>query len=413
MSAWLNSKIKMSYDSSFKLHKGEFMGKNAPTEPLTSSKDIKKMGERLTILNEVIASRMTQAEAANILKLTDRQVRRLLQKLANEGPDGLLNKSIGQPGHHSLPEDLKAKVLDLATNTYPGAGPNLLKDLLIEHHQIPISSETLRQWMIGAGLFEHTPRKAKRRRRRDRKACFDELVQIDSSEHDWFCRGQKDQLVGMIDDATSRLFGMFHSTDSTATNMETIVAYLRRYGRPLAFYSDRASHFNVNKGEKNENVVSHLNPTETQIQRALRECDIHLSLAGSPQAKGRVERLFGTLQNRLLLRMKFEGIQTIEQGNEFLSGTYFDLWNNRFAIEPLSGYDAHRPITGFDLNAIFSIQVTRTVRNDYTISLDNKLYQIDENDRTGLRRSKVIVEKRLDGTLRIRHKGHYYRFYSI
>jgi hypothetical protein len=211
----------------------------------------------------------------------------------------------------------------------------------------------------------------------------------------------------MIDDATNTLFAMFHTADSTVTNMATISEYIKRYGLPVIIYSDRASHFSVNKGEKSEDVLSHINVSETQIKRALDDCCINLSFAGSPQAKGRVERLFQTLQDRLLKRMKFDGIKDIETANKFLLDTYLNLWNKYFYVEPVSDFDAHRPATGYNLKSIFSIQVERTVRNDYTISLDNKIYQLEGKDLTGLKRNKVVIEKRLDGSLRVRFKGRY------
>ena len=241
-----------------------------------------------------------------------------------------------------------------------------------------------------------------------------ELVQMDTSEHEWFeGRGQKAELIAMIDDAGSRLYARFFDTDSTLTNMAMIRDYIRRYGRPRAIYADKASHFKTTRQPSVEESLRDRQP-ETQIARALRELDIEYISAHSPQAKGRVERAFGTMQDRLIKEMRLEGISTIAEANEFLNKKFIPFWNSRFTREPASRADAHRSRKGYDLNAILSVQVTRTVRNDYTIQLNKEFYQIKKKEvRPGLRKAKVTVELRLDGTMKLRWTDRYLKFHRI
>jgi transposase len=382
---------------------------------LSLSKHDRKMAERFRIISEVKTSLLTQEQAAEMLGVTERQVRRLLVRLDQEGIEGLRDKSVGQSGHHRYPDVVKAHVLDLATESYPDAGPTLLSDLLKEEHGIVVSSETLRHWLNDAEIIAIKTSGSKHRRRRDRRTCYGELVQVDTSCHHWFGKERpKAYLIAMIDDATSKLHAKFHDSDSTVANMATIKEYIEKFGRPVALYTDKASHFKVNKGETSEDVISEANPAETQIKRALDECDITLITAHSPQAKGRVERLFGTLQDRLLKRMKFSDITNIADANKFLENAYCAMWNARYGVEPISAYNAHRSKVDHDLKAIFSVHYRRTAYNDYTFRLHNKHYQIEPgNALSGLKRSKVLIERRLDGSVHAKHDGRYLVIHEI
>ncbi|MCK5088510.1 MAG: ISNCY family transposase, partial [Hyphomicrobiaceae bacterium] len=250
---------------------------------------------------------------------------------------------------------------------------------------------------------------------RARKSCRGELVQMDTSEHAWLEERApgKLMLIAMIDDATSRLYARFFETDSTRTNMTLIRDYIRRYGRPVAIYADKASHFKTTRQASIDEALRELQP-ETQIERALRELDIEYIAANSPQAKGRIERSFGTMQDRLIKEMRLESISNLDEANRFLEKEFIPFWNRRFTEKPMSAHNAHRGKKGFDINAALSIQATRTVRNDYTIQLDCQSYQIERKSiQPGLRRSKVTVERRVDGTTRIRWKNNYLKFHRI
>jgi hypothetical protein len=245
------------------------------------------------------------------------------------------------------------------------------------------------------------------RRRRPRRACFGDLVQMDTSSHDWLeGRGPACELITMIDDATGRKLMRFFPGDSTQTNMEMIKLWIERHGRPLALYTDWATHFKQTpkRGQKSA-------PGATQIERALAQLDIRLIAAHSPQAKGRVERSHGTDQDRLIKKMRLAGVRTLEAANLFLDAVYLPQVEQRFTVEP-AGPDAHRDAQGYDLAAIFSVQAARHVNNDYTVQVDGAAWQIERGEITGgLRGTKVTVERRLDGSMRLRWCDRYLRYH--
>jgi hypothetical protein len=268
--------------------------------------------------------------------------------------------------------------------------------------------------MMAEGWWKPKARKPYHRQFRQRKACCGEMVQIDTSIHDWFeGRGQKAVLICLIDDATSRHCMRFYATDSTETNMTMVRDYLKRYGRPMAFYGDKASHFHTTRQPTIEEQLEGLEP-ETQIGRALRQLDITYLAAHSPQAKGRVERSFGTAQDRLVKELRLAGINTIQAANDFLEEVYIPFVNERFSVKPACQVDAHRPADDFDLDAIFSHQETRVVTRDYTISFNTQAYQIlKDSAAPGLVGASVIVEQRFDGTTHLRWRDRYLQFEKL
>jgi hypothetical protein len=233
-------------------------------------------------------------------------------------------------------------------------------------------------------------------------------VQIDTSEHDWFeGRGEQGVLIAMIDDATSWALMRFFASDTTASNMTVLGEYLRRYGRPVAVYADRASHFVTTRCATVEEELEG-KKAQTQIARALSELGIGYIAARSPQGKGRVERSFKTCQDRLVKQLRLEGIGTIEEANGYVESVFLPWWQAHCTWEPRQPADVHRPVEGFDLEAILSHQETRVVGKDHTVSYKTRRYQIArESIRPGLRRSRVIVEERLDGSIHLRWQGAY------
>jgi len=248
---------------------------------------------------------------------------------------------------------------------------------------------------------------------RPRRSRFGELVQWDTSDHDWLeGRGEKLYLIAMIDDATSRLFARFVRRDSTEENMRLLWSYLEKFGRPLSFYTDKASHFQTAEKHKRDEPGVEKDAVEmppTQIGRALQELGIAWLAAHSPQAKGRVERSFQTAQDRLVKGMRVAGVRTIEQANEYLANDYLVWWERELTVEAANSDDAHRPLEkSHNLAASLSHVEVRQVRNDYTIKWDGTLYQIQRQMvTTGLRGASVRVEKRLDGSLAVRHGERY------
>jgi hypothetical protein len=269
--------------------------------------------------------------------------------------------------------------------------------------------------MMAEGLW--TPRRPRREVHlwRPRRPSFGELVQMDTSEHAWFeGRGQAEPvLVKMIDDATSRTLLRFFPADTTEANLEVLRRWVRRHGRPLAIYADQDSIFQVNRPPAAEEALQG-RQAETQFGRTLRELGIDYIPAASPEAKGRVERSFQTDQDRLVKELRLHGISDIPSANAYLETEYEPMLNERFTVPPASSVDAHRPAKGYDLAAILSIQTVRTVANDYTVRHAGRRYQIERRSIAGgLRGSKVIVEERLDGSMRLRFRGRYLRWHEV
>ena len=307
------------------------------------------------------------------------------------------------------------RVMDRVVRQYRDFGPTLAAEKLAERDGLRVSRETLRGWMMAEGLW--TPRRPRREVHlwRPRRPSFGELVQMDTSEHAWFeGRGDAEPvLVKMIDDATSRTVLRFFPADTTEANLEVLGRWARRHGRPLALYADRDSIFKVNRPPSAEEALQDRQAV-TQFGRALRDLGIEYIPAGSPQAKGRVERSFQTDQDRLVKELRLRGIADIPGANAYLEAEYVPMLNRRFTVAAASTVDAHRPLNGHDLGAILSVQTVRTVAKDYTMRHGGRRYQIQRRSITGgLRGGRVIVEERLDGTLRLRFRGRYLRFHEV
>jgi len=373
-----------------------------------------KERDRMKVMAQVKAKRMAQQEAAEVLRLSARQVRRLLRRYEKQGDAGLVHRLRGRSSNRRMAPAVRDQAVALIGTHYRDYGPTLACEVLTAEHDIRVSRETVRGWMIEADLWQSRPARVHHRQWRERKACFGELVQMDTSLHDWFeGRGESAVLIALIDDATSRVFLRFYPTDSTRTNMTHLRDYIRRYGRPVAVYADRASHFTTTRQPTLDEELAG-QKAQTQIERALGELDMEYIAARSPQAKGRVERLFKTLQDRLVKALRRKGIATIEEANRYLDEEFMSDWRQRFAVKPTSAADVHRPRKGFDLDAIFSVQHTRTVMDDYTFQYANDRYQIGKKSiQAGLRRSKIILENRLDETQRIRWRKQYLRCHKI
>lgn len=371
--------------------------------------------DRLVALKKAKKNLITQREAAEELELSIRQVQRLLDALKEGGDKAIVHQLRGRPSNRKIDESIEREAMRiLSAPVYQGFGPTLAAEYLDNKHGIEASKETVRQWMMRAKLWRGKKQKVKQVHTwRPRRSRFGELVQWDTSEHDWLeGRGQKLYLIAMIDDATSRLFARFVRHDSTEENMKLLWSYLDKYGRPLTFYTDKASLFHTAEKRKRDEPGVEKDPVEmppTQIGRALRELGITWIAAHSPQAKGRVERNFGTAQDRLVKGMRVAGVNTIEQANEYLLEHYLAWWERELTREPDNPDDAHRPLEkSHHLAASLSHVEMREVRNDYTLRFDNQLYQIErESIVAGLRGADVRVEKRLDGSMAVRYQERY------
>lgn len=353
----------------------------------------------LHYLKQVKAKQITQKEAAGRMQVSERWVRKLVQKMKRRGDRVVVHGLRGRASNRKLAAKTQREAVALVRKEYADFGPTLASEYLAEHHDIDVSKETLRQWMLAAGLW-----RARKARLEDvhgwrqRRRCPGELVQWDTSEHAWLEeRGPKLYLIAMIDDATSRLYARFAPHDSTAENMRTVKGYVERYGRPLDYYTDQAGLF-TNQAKQKEGEPE-LGPT--QIGRALAELGIGWIGAHSPQAKGRIERFFDTAQDRLVKGLRKVQACTLEAANRYLEETFLPMWNQRFVVAPANPADAHRPLQ-HDLAAILSTVEHRTVANDYTFFVDRQQYQIDlQSVRPSLRKARVAVQFRLDGTVQV------------
>ena len=352
----------------------------------------------------VLAGERTQADAARLLDITVRQVRRLQRKLEASGDGAIVHGLRGKPSNHQADAGLRQRALQRYRACYKGFGPTFACEKL-QGEGIEVCPQTLRRWLVAAGLWERQRRREAHRTRRPRRACFGELVQMDASIHDWLeGRGASLVLVTLIDDATSRLMARFYPEGTTEAHMDLLARWLRKYGRPVALYTDRHSIFEAQaKGET-------LPDDATQFGRALGELGVGLIRARSPQAKGRVERSFGTAQDRWVKELRLAKAKTADEANKVLAKVV-PGHNRKFAQEAKDASDAHRALgPGHDLDAILSIQAERVVGNDYVVRFENGFYQLLPPPEPGLRGGKVVVEKRLDGTMTLRFRGKYLKW---
>ena len=368
--------------------------------------------DRLVLLRQVAAKELTVRRGAERAGLSVRHFRRLMRRFEQEGDGAVIHRARGRPPNNCRGEELRRRVLERAREgVFHDFGPTLLAEHLARDPQIgPLSAHTLRRWLIEAGLWEVRPRRLRHRRRRERRAARGELVQMDTSIHPWLEeRSQEDiVLIAMVDDATSELFARFVPRDTGAANRQLIVDYLKAFGRPRALYVDRAAHFRQPRGRRTaeDRAQEH---TRSLIRRALAELDCEVILALSPQAKGRVERDFRTLQDRLLKEMRVRGISTLEAANRYLEAAFIPFWAERFTIPPTDPVDAHLPLPDkVDLEQLFAETETRVIGSDFTIRYKNQRLQIPRPQaRATMPGKRLVVERRLDGTTRFRWKNRY------
>lgn len=366
-----------------------------------SSKEL----DRVKIINELAKGLIKQGQAALHLGLSVRQIKRLLKKFRTFGDLGLLKQHKMGKTPHSYDETFKQKALALIQEHYGDFGPTLATEKLAERHGIVIATETTRQWMIGQGI--HQPKQRRHHKvhnLRARRPCYGEMVQIDGSDHDWFeGRGERCTLLVFIDDATSQILHLrFVESESTAGYMRATWDYIVQYGKPISFYSDKHSVFNINAKEAESGIGF------TQFSRALAALEIELILAHSPQAKGRVERCNRTLQNRLIKEMRLLNICSMEQANAVVDSLRVKH-NQQFAHPPLSPINAHRTLEPHELAQLplhFSIQTTRQVSKRLTIQYQNKTYQLHfPSSGYRLQQKGITVCEMLDGTLQLLYEN--------
>lgn len=364
---------------------------------------------RLHIIRKAIDKHLKQREAACLLKLSQRQVRRLVKRVRKESDKGIIHRLRGIRSHRMIPETIKNKVLALCRGKYEGFNPTFASEKLFERNKIKISRETIRQWFIAEGL-SYEKRKARPHRSwRERKTHYGEMLQMDGSHHDWFeGRAAPCVLMGYIDDATGRVHARFYEYEGTFPAMDSFKHYAIKYGLPQSIYLDRHTTYKGTRKLTTEEELLDLKPL-SQFGRALEELGVKLIHAQSAPAKGRIERLFKTFQDRLVKEMRLRDISNIQAANEFLK-VYLPGFNRRFNVEALNPEDLHRSLPkGINLNKILAIKTIRALRNDFTVVHEGKLYQVEDN----IRAKEVIVEERINGCLLITHKAKPLRYKEI
>jgi transposase len=368
--------------------------------------------DRLVVLKKAQKKLIKQSQAAKELDITPRQIRRLLRRLREQGDAAVVHALRGRQSNRRVSEETRQKIVQvLSQQQYRDFGPTLAAEYLHKKYKVKIGREALRQIMIAAGLWRARRQKVEEVHEwRARRSCRGELVQWDTSNHDWLeGRGPRLYLIHMIDDATSELTARFVTSDSTAENMRLLWFYVEKHGRPLSFYTDKASLFQTTPKTSQHLSRVERDPKElppTQIGRGLRELGIGWIAAHSPQAKGRVERSFQTAQDRLVKGLRIACARTLEDANRYLAEEFVPWWNQHLTVTPANPTEAHRPLrVEHDLVSALSHVETRQVASDYTLRYDGKIYQIARRSIVaGLRGSNVRVEYRLDGTIAVRFR---------
>lgn len=364
--------------------------------------------KRSHIIRKRLEGHLIQKEAALQLDLSVRHVRRLEERMREQGERGLIHGLRGRSSFRKIPEKIRQKVLRFYEKDYYDFGPTLACEKLLERNHIQISDETLRQWLIKAELW-----KVKKRKRyrcwRERKARFGEMVQMDGSHHGWFeDRREICTLMGYIDDATGNKRGWFYEYEGTLPAMDSLKRYIKRYGIPLSVYLDRHSTYKAwGKLTIEQQLKGEINLS--QFERACKELSIQVIHAQSAPAKGRVERSFRTDQDRLVKELRLQGIKSLEEGNRFLNA-YWHQHNRRFSVPAREIQDMHRPVPkGIDLDSILCIKTERVVRNDFTVLHEGEFYQILDKA-VG---KSVIVEEHTNGKKYLTYQGRRIAFKTI
>ena len=360
-----------------------------------------KEHRRVSVIRQTREKKLTQVKAGTLLGLTPRHIRRHIERVAQAGDQGLAHRGRGKPSNRQIPEKVQTKALTLYAQRYGDVGPTLAAEKLAERHGITISAETVRGWLLAKGVTHFQRRKRPHRAWRERKAHVGELLQLDGSHHDWLeGRGPRCVLMAYIDDASSRVLARFYEYEGTIPAMDSFRRYVTRYGIPLAVYADRHTTYQSPAKPTVEEQLAGREPL-SQFGRALSELGVELIPAHSPQAKGRVERLFKTVQDRLVKELRLAGVSTLEAANRFLDG-YLPIYNRRFSVQPAQPADLHRPRPASrELDRSLCIKTTRCLRRDWTVAHHGHLSQVQTN----IRATHVQVEERVEGTRRMTHHG--------
>lgn len=361
------------------------------------------------VINRLLRAEINGSKAAELLNLTSRHIRRLKVKVKRFGAKALIHGNRGKVSNHQVPKTEQRRIIKLLKNRYSDFGPTFAAEKLAENHEIHRDRKTIGSIMVREGLWRPKIRKQITHHAwRQRRDCYGELEQFDGSYEYWFeDRAPKSCLLAAIDDATGRITrAEFAAHEGVVPVFAFWQGYLAAHGKPRAIYLDQFSTYKMNPGVAKDN-----HDLKTQFQRAMQTLGIEPITAYSPEAKGRIERLFGTLQDRLIKELRLKNISATEEANRYLAEEFIPEFNKRFAVEPKLATNLHRQLTAQEkkqLPAILSRQDPRTVNNDFTLSFNNHWYQLMEDQPVLVRpKDKVVVEHRLDDSVCLRLRGKY------
>lgn len=356
-----------------------------------------KEADRLKIISQVETKALSVEEGSELMCLSPRQTYRILKKIKEEGTKGIIHKLRGKKSNRGYPEEIKKDVLKIYKAHYSDYGPTLFSEELVKSHKISVDHETIRKWMRAEAITTSMRKKRPHRKRRER-SCFGAMLQFDGSHHDWFeGRGAECCLINCVDDSTGKVYLKFAVSENTQDVLLTMWEYVNKYGIPRSIYTDKYSVYKV-AGKL------------TDFGRAMKELNIETIFANSPQAKGRVERVNRTLQDRLVKALRREAISNIAEANEFVQKRFMNEYNSKFAVN-LEVPDAHRITTGYDLKNIFCYKTSRQVRNDYTINLGGGYIQLLKGSSVlPIPKQNVTICKLLNGEIHIYFNGQEIKF---
>lgn len=385
----------------------------------TSIRMSQKEISRYHIIQKTIRKELTNTQASNILHLSQRQVGRIKKRVKTQGIRGLIHRNRGKPSNRKISEQEENEIKSILKKKYPDFAPTFATEKLREKHSIKHDRKTIQRIMIEEGLLKPKRKQASEKHRhwRQRRSSRGELVQYDGCYHDWFegrsKEGRKQCLLIAIDDAMSTIaHARFEEHEGVFPTFRFWQEYLGKNGKPMSIYVDKFSTYSVN------HKIARQNPdTQTQFKRAMESLDIEIILANSPQAKGRVERPFRTLQDRLVKELRLNGINTVSEANIFLQNVFIPDYNRRFSVIARSRANLHRKITKKEKESFLSVFTrhhARVVRNDYTVSYRNTWYQLEATSATVIRKQdSITIEEREDGSIRMRGKSKYLDFHQL
>ena len=360
--------------------------------------------KRLTIMAGVKSGELTLVQAAGLASLSYRQVKRVWRRYQDQGDGGLVHRLRGRASPRRIASELRAKILGRVEVSYADFGPTLAAEYLLEEG-LKVDHETLRRWLLAEGTREVRRRRQQHRQWRERKPCFGAMVQLDGSDHDWF-EGRRDRavLMVMIDDASGHVWAQFFEQETTRASYDLLEGWVRRWGLPQSVYPDRDSIYRCEGEGSLADQLAGKEP-QTQFGRAMEQLGVELILANSPQAKGRVERMNGTLQDRLVKALRLEGISDLATANKYLSKKFLPALNRRFKVKPASATDVHR-VAPPNLDEVLSWEQERVVQRDWTLCCNNCWYQLDrQHESLSLVGRKVIVRTLRSGSIQLVYRG--------